>query len=161
MTIIRFPHRCVEVPAREHGIEAQVSSASQQARRRTAALSISAGNSELEPDDRQEQRSGNFDRQGGEGREVGRCAALLAGGLQCSKRDVRRKSGSAIRPSDSAGRPEARKSAALSELADDWRLTIREIKASPVSHLLVAFAGFVVGLLLVIIPAMIGAEMLL
>jgi hypothetical protein len=62
----------------------------QQDRPRAAALSISAGNSELEPDDRQSQRSRSPDRQGGKGQGLGGCTALLPSGLQCGERNVRR-----------------------------------------------------------------------
>lgn len=46
--------------------------------------------SEIEPDDRQEQRKRNRspDRQGGEGGEVGRRPEVLTGGLQRGQRDV-------------------------------------------------------------------------
>jgi hypothetical protein len=43
------------------------------------------------------------------------------------------------------------------ELADDWRDFIREVHASPYSHALVAVAAFIAGLLLIVVPAMIGA----
>jgi hypothetical protein len=60
----------------------------QQDRLRAAVDHLSAGNSEVEPDDRQHQERGSPDRQGSEGREVGGRDALLAGGLQRSERDV-------------------------------------------------------------------------
>lgn len=62
----------------------------QQDRSRAAVDSLSASNSELEPDDRQDKTSGSDDRQGGCGREVGGRAALLAGGVQRGERDVLR-----------------------------------------------------------------------
>lgn len=65
----------------------------QQDRPRTAAYFTSAGNSELEPDDRQKQRSGSLDRQGSRRRKIGGRTALFSSGLQCRQRDVRCKGG--------------------------------------------------------------------
>lgn len=46
------------------------------------------------------------------------------------------------------------------ELRADWREFCAELVASPYSHAFVALLGFIAGLLLVIVPAMIGAGML-
>lgn len=68
----------------------------QQDHPRAAAHSNSAGHSELEPDGRQGRTSECVDRQGGQGREVGGRAALLASGVQCGQRDVRGKGGTPV-----------------------------------------------------------------
>jgi hypothetical protein len=52
------------------------------------STSQARAHSELEPDDRQNQRNRNPDRQGGEGREIGGRPALLPSGLQRGERDV-------------------------------------------------------------------------
>jgi hypothetical protein len=45
-------------------------------------------------------------------------------------------------------------------LRDDWRNFLSEVRGSPYSHAIVTLAGLVAGLLLVIIPALIGAGLL-
>ncbi len=67
--------------------------AKQQDHPRAAAHSISAGNSELEPDDRQKQGSGNTHQQGCGSQGFGGRTAFLASGVQRSQRDVRDESG--------------------------------------------------------------------
>jgi hypothetical protein len=62
-----------------------------QDRLRAAVSFLSAGNSELEPDERQNQGSRNADRQGRAGGEVGGRNPLFTGGLQLGERDVRRR----------------------------------------------------------------------
>lgn len=53
-----------------------------------------AGNSEVEPDGRDEKRSGRTDQKGGSERQVGGRNALLPSGLQRGERDVCREVGS-------------------------------------------------------------------
>jgi len=46
------------------------------------------------------------------------------------------------------------------ELRDDWLDFVDEVKASPYSHGLVAIAGFIAGILLIILPALLAARAL-
>ena len=114
-------------PPADHAGE-EITNSVQQDRSRTAVPSIGASNSELEPDDRQDQGNRNPDRQGRAGGEVGGRAALLSGSMQRSECDVRSEDGS-NNVTVTAGVSEAPASPTSDHIADEARARelLREI----------------------------------